>query len=240
MLKGHVFSKQLFENQIFALFINTFLDGANGISSNYANSMDLSYDGFTVTIDSGAVCIQGRFLEESTTTEITVDEDTAYCKLVIEIDLDQTNTTSELNQAYYKVLTDDSDYPELTQTDIVGNNAGIYQYELAKFTVSSDGIDNWEDTRTYLDFDSIYTYIKEQLNSLLKECKENFTEWADTQQTEFEEWFTNIKDVLDDDTAGNLLLLIEELQETISNMSNSGVIPVDPEDTTDINIWIET
>ena len=31
MLKGHVFKKQIFGNQMFALFINTFLDGANGI-----------------------------------------------------------------------------------------------------------------------------------------------------------------------------------------------------------------
>ena len=35
MLKGHVFAKQIFGNQIFALFINTFLNGKNGISNNY-------------------------------------------------------------------------------------------------------------------------------------------------------------------------------------------------------------
>lgn len=35
MLKGHVFSKQLFGNPIFALFINTFLNGINGVSNNY-------------------------------------------------------------------------------------------------------------------------------------------------------------------------------------------------------------
>ena len=37
MLKGHVFSRQLFGNPIFALFINTFLNGQNGISDNYKN-----------------------------------------------------------------------------------------------------------------------------------------------------------------------------------------------------------
>ena len=64
MLKGHVFKDQIFENQIFALFINTFLDGHNGIVNNYKNSMEISYSGSNLTINSGAICIQGRFLEE--------------------------------------------------------------------------------------------------------------------------------------------------------------------------------
>lgn len=70
MLKGHVFSKQLFENPIFALFINTFLGGRNGVSNNYKNSMQVTYSGYNVTIDSGAVCIQGRFLEEDSFTTL--------------------------------------------------------------------------------------------------------------------------------------------------------------------------
>ena len=64
MLKGEVFANQLFENQIFALFMNTFLDGANGVCNGYKNSMAVTYLGSDLTIDSGAICIQGRFLEE--------------------------------------------------------------------------------------------------------------------------------------------------------------------------------
>ena len=70
MLKGHVFFKQLFENPIFALFINTFLGGRNGVSDNYKNGMQVTYSGYNVTIDSGAVCIQGRFLEEDSSTTL--------------------------------------------------------------------------------------------------------------------------------------------------------------------------
>ena len=66
MLKGHVFAKQLFGNSIFALFINTFLNGKNGISKDYKNAMAITYSGSTINVDSGAICIQGRFLEEDT------------------------------------------------------------------------------------------------------------------------------------------------------------------------------
>ena len=140
MLKGHVFSKQLFGNPIFALFINTFLNGTDGVSNNYKNGMALSYSGSTVTVQSGAVCVQGRFLEEDTSTTIAAGTENAYCKLVIEIDLDKQNTESDFQQGAYKIIKGSSSYPTLTQTEVVKNNAGIYQYELARFRTSTNGI----------------------------------------------------------------------------------------------------
>lgn len=172
MLKGHVFKEQIFGNQIFALFINTFLNGQNGVSNNYKNGMKVTTSGSTVTIQSGAVCIQGRFLEEDTSTPISTGTDTAYCKLVIEIDLDKQNTESQLSQASYKIVKSSSGYPNLTQNDIVKNNAGIYQYELARFKTSSSGITEFQDMRTFLDFDSIYSAIQTQFQSVLAELEE--------------------------------------------------------------------
>lgn len=166
MLKGQVFSRQLFENQIFALFIDTFLNGVNGVSDNYKNGMEVTYSGSNVTVDSGAVCIQGRFLEEDTSTTINAGTDTMYCKLVIEIDLDKTNTESSFLQASYKVIKSGSDYPALTQNNIVKNNAGIYQYELARFKTSANGITDFEDKRTFLDFDSIYDEINAHIQAI--------------------------------------------------------------------------
>ena len=133
MLKGHVFSKQLFGNPIFALFINTFLNGRNGVSNNYKDAMQVTYSGSTVTVNSGAVCIQGRFLEEDTSTPIASGTNSAYCKLVIEIDLDKENTNSSFAQGAYKIVTATSGYPNLTQNNIVKNVSGVYQYELARF-----------------------------------------------------------------------------------------------------------
>ena len=172
MLKGHVFSKQIFGNQIFALFINTFLNSKNGISNNYKNSMQVSYSGSSVTIDSGAVCIQGRFVEEDTSTSISVDTDNSYCKLVIEINLDKENTESELNQVSYKIIKSTSSYPNLTQQDIVNNNSGIYQYELVRFRTSANGITDFQDKRTFLDFNSIYTQIQNAYEAVLEELQQ--------------------------------------------------------------------
>lgn len=171
MLKGHVFSKQLFGNPIFALFINTFLNGTDGISNNYKNAMEVTYNGSTLTVNSGAVCIQGRFLEEDTSTPIAAGTESAYCKLVIEIDLDKENTESEFTQGAYKIVTSASGYPNLTQTNIVKNVSGIYQYELARFRTSSNGITDFQDMRTFLDFDSIYAKITEEYESVLEQLE---------------------------------------------------------------------
>lgn len=166
MLKGHVFSRQLFGNPIFALFINTFLNGKNGISDNYKNGMALSYSGSTVTIQSGAVCIQGRFLEEDTSTPISAGTDNAYCKLVIEIDLDKQNEVDDFQQGTYKIIKGANSYPNLTQTNIVKNNAGVYQYELARFKTNANGIIDFQDMRTFLDFNSIYTEIQNHIDDI--------------------------------------------------------------------------
>ena len=166
MLKGHVFKEQKFGNQIFALFINTFLDGKNGIHNDYKNSMAVTYSGSNVTVDSGVVCIQGRFLEEETSTTINAGTDALYCKLVIEIDLSKINTVNDLNQACYKLVTDVNTYPALTQDNIVKNNTGIYQYELARFRTTSSGISEFQDMRTYLDFDSIYEEIRQHIQDI--------------------------------------------------------------------------
>ena len=166
MLKGHVFAKQLFGNPIFALFINTFLNGRNGVSRDYKNGMAVTYSGNTVTVDSGAICIQGRFLEEDTTTTISAGTDTAFCKLVIEIDLDKQNTETDFLQGVYKIIKSASAYPTLTQTDIVKNNSGVYQYELARFKTSASGITEFSDRRTFLDFNSIYDEIEQHIKDI--------------------------------------------------------------------------
>ena len=166
MLKGHVFNQQLFGNEMFALFMNTFLAGHNGILQGYKNGMSLSHSGFNVTVASGAVCVQGRFLEEDSTTTVTASNAANYARLVLEIDLDRINTEQEFNQASFKIITDTTDYPALTQTDIVNNNSGVYQYSLARFQTSTNGISNFVDERTFLDFDSIYDKIESIIENI--------------------------------------------------------------------------
>lgn len=199
MLKGHVFSKQLFGNPIFALFINTFLNGINGVSNNYKNGMQVTYNGNIVTIQSGAACIQGRFLEEDTSSSISAGTSTAFCKLVIEIDLDKTNTENEFNQGVYKIVKSTNSYPVLTQTNIVKNNFGKYQYELARFKTGANGITDFQDMRTFLDFDSIYNSITSEYRSILTQLQKELSEVED----------------------GSAYILNEVEEETVSGMEGS-------------------
>ena len=171
MLKGHVFKKQRFGNEIFALFIDTFLDKKCGIASNYKEKMQVTKSGSTLTVSSGCVCVRGRFIEEDTSTSISVGTDSAYCKLVVEIDLSKENTDSELVQVSYKILKGTNSYPALTQTDIVANNDGVYQYELVQFRTTTTGIVDLVDKRTYLDFKGIYAEVQAEYREVLKELE---------------------------------------------------------------------
>ena len=179
MLKGHVFSKQLFENPVFAAFINTFLNGTDGVSNNFKNGMQITYNGSTLNIDSGLVCIQGRFIEEDTSTEIPAGNDNSYCKLVIEIDLDKENTESELNQVAYKIVKSSTGYPNLTQSNIVKNVSGIYQYELARFRNGLNGISDFQDMRTFLDMQSIYNQITTEYQAVLEQLEAELSDVKD-------------------------------------------------------------
>ena len=224
MLKGHVFKEQVFGNQIFALFINTFLNGQNGVSNNYKNGMTVTYSGNSVTVDSGAVCIQGRFLEEDTSTEIDAGTDNNYCKLVIEIDLDKQNTDELLNQASYKILKSSSGYPALTQNDIVKNNAGVYQYELARFKTSSSGISDFQDMRAFLDFDSIYSKIQADYSAILEELEEELASVVDGSAYVLKNNLTEKVELINDQDAivklikiGKLRIIIAYTKHTITN-----------------------
>ncbi len=221
MLKGHVFKKQRFGNQIFALFVDTFLNGKCGIV-NYKNKMTVSYTGSNVTVNSGCVCIKGRFIEEDTSTTLSAGTDNLYCKLVIEIDLSKENTETELVQASYKILKSASAYPNLTQTDIVKNNTGVYQHELARFKTGTNGIIEFQDTRTYLDFNSIYSAIQTEYRNILKQLEQEFA---------------NVKDGSDYVLKTNYKAIVGEININAST-SNSIVIPFEDDFTIDNTVCV--
>lgn len=151
MLKGQTFSEQVFESKIYSLFTNIYLSGRNGVARDYKNGMAVSYSGSNVTISSGAICIQGRILEEDSSTTLNAGTSLQYCKLVIEVDLDKTNTENDFQQGTYKIVTGESGYPSLTQSDIANTASGKYQYELARFRTSSNGISDFQDMRAFLE-----------------------------------------------------------------------------------------
>ena len=100
---------------------------------------------------------------------ITAGSTPAYARLVLEIDLDKTNTTSDFQQGYYKVITSSSTYPSLTQTDIVNNVSGVYQFSLGKFQITANGITDYTDERAFLDYQSIYDMIRTMILNIESE-----------------------------------------------------------------------
>lgn len=182
-LKGHVFDKQLFSNQMYALFQDTFLDGESGILPNFKKSgnnegMSVYSSGRQLFIRNGAACICGRFVEETDSVyEITdIPEGNNYCVLVIEIDLSKVNTTEQngFKQAYYRILSDANAYPTLTQQDITNTNlTGVFQFELARFQTTSSAITNLSTANVNkLDIDSVYHKFDSEIQAKLEELDE--------------------------------------------------------------------
>ena len=161
MLRGHVFKFQTFANEAFAHFIHTFLREKIGVTKGCLVTNTTS----SVSIGAGYFCIYGRFLEivgDETISNIT---NTGYYKLVCEIDLSEINTKTELNQASIKLVRGQSSYPNLVQEDL-DNGGDVYQYEFARFRVSDNGITDFTDMRTFLNFSSIYEQIMQEFDAM--------------------------------------------------------------------------
>lgn len=161
MLKGQVFAEQVFSNECFAHFINTFLNKKSGITKG----CNLTNTSNSVTVNAGYFCIQGRFLEVVGSDTLQITPNTEYCKLICEIDLNQINTETQFNQANFKILSGTNSYPTLTQQNLE-NGGKVYQFEFAQFQNTTNGITNFKDTRKFLDFNSIYAEIEATIRDI--------------------------------------------------------------------------
>lgn len=161
MLKGHVFDLQTFTSEAFAITFDKVLQGRCGILEGCA----LSNTNNSVTIGDGYFLIKGRPLQViggETISNITTN---GFYSLVCEVDLEKTNTADNLNQASIKTVYNASAYPTLTQQDITGTGK-VYQYEFARFKVDSGSITEFTDKRTYLNFETLYDLIQQELKKL--------------------------------------------------------------------------
>lgn len=165
MLKGHVFLYQIFANEICAKIFDTLNFRKNGILKDYGNEMEVTYSGSNITISSGLAIIGGRPVQETSSTTIDAGTTSLFCKLVLTIDLDLENTQAQFNQGYYEIVTNASDYPILTQEDIVNNNSGKYQFELAQFKTGVNGISDFVDKRKMIIAIENYTTTEQRIGT---------------------------------------------------------------------------
>lgn len=221
-LRGHVFNKQLFTSECFALFIDTFLDKNNGI----VKGCGLSNTTTSITIEDGFFCIKGRFLQEEGGSTFEIEPTTQndiYCRIICEIDLFQENTTAELKQAQYKILESTREYPTLQQEDITIEGS-IYQFEFAQFKITENGIEDFQDKRTFLDFPSIYSEIRRNINAFLSQAKITTEEQIDALVLDLKTYCDEAKEILDGDVAMNLINLINNLKTTKADIPRRKIL----------------
>ena len=108
---------------------------------------EMTYNVDDIYISKGYFFAHNRLIEVSSLETVAtpvVTTGTLYCRLVFELDMTKTNTKTEFNQGFFKVLSADSDYPEVTQEDLEDGGT-LYQLPFAKFTKTIDGIGTFSD-----------------------------------------------------------------------------------------------
>ena len=124
-----------------------------GLGGYVTKGCTLSVSGSSVIIAAGYfVPPYGHMVSMEGTTTVTpaAVSSTYYATLVYEIDLSQTNTVNDFEQGSFKVLTNTTDFPSLTQDDLEADPTGTYQMPWANFMLSSSGISSFTDLRVVL------------------------------------------------------------------------------------------
>ena len=100
-------------------------------------------DASAVSISTGSFLVCGRLVYVTSTESIGIPSvpagQTLYMRVVFEVNLNLANTETEFAQGSFKVLSDETDYPVLTQEDI--NAAGtLHQMAFMKLRADATGI----------------------------------------------------------------------------------------------------
>ena len=82
---------------------------------------EMTYNVDDIYISKGYFFAHNRLIEISSLETVAtpvVTTGTLYCRLVFEIDMTKTNTKTEFNQGYFKVLSSETDFPDVRQDDL--------------------------------------------------------------------------------------------------------------------------
>lgn len=137
-IRGVTFSKQSVSSNDDAHIYKMLLNGRSGKTKGCI----MTFGTDDIYISSGYFFVANRLVEVSSTETIStpiVATGTTYCRLVFEFDSSKTNSNTEFNQGYFKILSSASDYPDITQENIE-EGGNIYQMPFARFTKSIAGI----------------------------------------------------------------------------------------------------
>ena len=137
-IRGITFSKQSVSSNDDAHIYKVLLSGKKGKTKG----CKITHGTDDIYISEGYFCAANRLIEVSSMETVAtpvVSSGTTYCRLVFEIDLTKTNTTSAFNQGYFKILSSTTGYPNIVQEDLE-DGGNVYQLPFAKFTKTISGI----------------------------------------------------------------------------------------------------
>lgn len=137
-IRGITFSKQSVSSNDDAHIYKILLNGKKGRTKG----CKMTFGTDDIYISEGYFFAPNRLIEVSSMETVAtpvVSSGTTYCRLVFEIDLTKTNTSSAFNQGYFRILSSTTDYPGIVQEDLE-NGGNVYQLPFAKFTKTVSGI----------------------------------------------------------------------------------------------------
>lgn len=171
MIRGITFADQLTTSDDFAHLQYKWFNSADG----YTKGCTVTADADNLYVGAGYFLIRGRLVRIIGTETIASDVVSVktYCKLVFEIDLSKINTTSVFTQGYFKILSNTSGYPTLTQEDL-DNEGTVYQIEFARFVKTTTSITEFKSTLESLNIDDVWSdYFenkKAEIDEAVNEC----------------------------------------------------------------------
>lgn len=184
--------------KLFSLFFR------NGVFiSPISNLQVIAKDGLTVTIKAGQAFIDGYWYELTEDMDITLSpNETAYESLCV--------IACQLNKAERKISLVKK---EGVSSSLPVNNGTVHELVLAQVAVGVGSATVSDSNITDLREDSTYCgFVKGTVDEI--DTTDLFRQF----NTQFNEWFDGVKGILDEDTAGNLLGKITELQTQVNNL----------------------
>ena len=139
-IRGITFSKQSVSSNDDSHIYKVLLNGKKGKTKG----CKMTYGTDDIYISSGYFLASNRLIQITSTETVATPgvTGTTYCRLVFEIDLTKTNSTTSFEQGHFKILSSTSAYPELMQQDLE-EGGNIYQLPFAKFVKTTSGISSF-------------------------------------------------------------------------------------------------
>ncbi|EPY2286647.1 hypothetical protein ACXAT6_003926, partial [Clostridium sporogenes] len=200
--------------EYFASFIS------NGVFPNPSNSLQvIANNDMTITIKAGKGWINGAIYINTDDYILNIDVADGVLNKIDRVVLRMDTTLRKIYAYVKKGIFASSPTAPALQRDADAYELGIADIYVKAGTISITQADI-TDLRLNKDLCGIVHGVVDQVDTttLFNQYTERFKIKSEEFEKEFEDWLKTLKDVLDEDTAGNLLNLITKNEKNITNI----------------------